>query len=235
MHLPVIDLPTELAKLKAQDWIKSHRRTETGIGKTIEDLLGIIENPNSLPDCNYNGHDVELKAHRMHSNSMITLFTLEPGTRHLDDVELMEKYGYNDINGRLALKITLSTQQTTPQGLRLRTNTTAGTISIVDTSGYEPWVWTTSDIHLKLHNLCIIYCDSMKRGEDEYFKVEKATLLTGLDDRKFFGLVDSGNVKVDLRMHQKDTGASRNHGTAFRTSSWYRLASCYQNQQAILA
>jgi hypothetical protein len=39
-----------LKKIKAMGWIKTHRAGPTGIGKTLEDLLGIDENNIAGPD-----------------------------------------------------------------------------------------------------------------------------------------------------------------------------------------
>ncbi len=229
MELPIIDLQKELSKLKSEGWIKSHRVSDTGVGKTIEDMLGIPENNVGKPDCIYNGREVEIKAHRVNSKSMITLFTLEAGIRRLRDVELMKKYGYIDKTGRRALKITLTTQGFTAQGLKLKVEPEKGEISIVDYSGSQLWIWNISDIKLKLNNLCIIYVKSKKEGENEYFRIDNAILLTGLDENQFFKLVDKGILKIDLRMHLKQSGASRNHGTGFRILSFQNLSECYSN------
>jgi hypothetical protein len=234
LSLPEVDLPVELARIKQMGWIRSRRKSDTGIGKTIEDLLGIPENNIGEPDCIYKGYEVEIKAHRMWSSSMITLFTLEAGTRHLNDVELMRKYGYKNSKGRQALKITLTTQRFTPQGLKLRSDPANRTISIIDTNGYEPWVWSVSDIRLKLHNLCLVYACSKKEGGQEYFRVEKAVLALSLKEECFFKLVEDGYVKIDLRMHIKSTGASRNHGTGWRLPRWEDLMKCYEKQETVL-
>jgi hypothetical protein len=230
--LPEIDLPTELQKLKKLGWIASNREGDTGIGKTIEDHLGIKENPQTRPDCTYQGIPVEIKAHRIRTQSMITLFTLEAGIRNLNDVQLMQQYGYEDGSGRRGLKITLTTHEFTPQGLKLETN---NSISVVDRAGSKLWIWTVSDIKLKLHNLCLIYCDSKMQSERELFAVQSAVLLRDLDEKRFFDLVRSGIVKIDLRMHTKESGASRNHGTAFRTANFDALTKCYRERMQLLS
>jgi hypothetical protein len=232
--LPEIDSPIELAKIKAMGWIESHRESDTGIGKTIEDYLGIKENNIGEPDCLYHGMEVEIKGRRLRTNSMITLFTLEPSTRYLNDVELMRKYGYMDGKGRQALKITLTPMNFTPQGLKIEVDISGGSIRIVDRSGYKPWIWTLSDFHLKLHNLCVVYAHSRKEGEREYFKIESAALATGLNDQRFFEMVADGNVKIDLRMHLKLNGTSRNHGTGFRLANYGKLINCYEKAERIL-
>ena len=85
-----------------------------------------------------------------------------------------------------------------------------------------------------MHNLCLVYANSRKDGLQEYFRVEKAILATGLSAKCFFECVDKGLVKIDLRMHLKTTGASRNHGTAFRISAWEDIVSCYDFQSDLL-
>jgi hypothetical protein len=64
-------------------------------------------------------------------------------------------------------------------------------------------------------------------GTQEYFRVMKAVLAIGLNDKCFFKLISDGLVKVDLRMHTKPNGTSRNHGTGFRLPSWESIIGCY--------
>lgn len=210
------------------------RESDTGIGKTIEELLGIRENNNKIADCSYHGMEVEIKGHREHSTAMVTLFTLEAGQRILHDVELMKKYGYIDDKGRLALKVTLTTGGYIPQGLKLETDRSQGTISIVDKFGFKPWVWSWSTIHLKLLNLCIIYARSRKINDIEEFQIESSKLLIGLNADCFFNLIENGFITIDLRMNINETGGSRNRGTAFRVSSWEDLENCYEKIEQLL-
>ena len=44
------DFIREFEKVKALGWIKTHRSGPTGVGKTLEDLLGIPENNLDQPD-----------------------------------------------------------------------------------------------------------------------------------------------------------------------------------------
>ncbi len=68
------DFIREYTKICAMGWIKTHRSGPTGIGKTLEDLLGIVENNIDGPDFG----DYELKSCRLDSNSMLTIFTRTP-------------------------------------------------------------------------------------------------------------------------------------------------------------
>lgn len=68
------ELIKDLKKIEKQGFVKTHRGGNTGIGKTLEDLLGIEENNIAGP----NGHQTELKSARKGSSSMLTLFTKSP-------------------------------------------------------------------------------------------------------------------------------------------------------------
>jgi hypothetical protein len=63
-------LKKELQKIKKFGFVPTHRTGDTGIGKTLEDLLNIKENNIPL-------HDIEgvaeLKAYRKSAKSMLTL------------------------------------------------------------------------------------------------------------------------------------------------------------------
>lgn len=71
------DFIREYTKIKEMGWIRTHRANSTGIGKTLEDLLGITENNRDEPDFG----DYELKSCRMDSKSMLTMFTRVPQPR----------------------------------------------------------------------------------------------------------------------------------------------------------
>ena len=78
--------------IKSKGWIESHRAHDTGIGKTFEDLIGIVENNNYLADY----HDIlELKASRNLSQSLVTLFTKAPKPRGVNKI-IRERFGQLD-------------------------------------------------------------------------------------------------------------------------------------------
>ena len=89
MTITLRKLKEQLEKIKAMGFVKTHRAHDTGIGKTLEDLLGIKENNLRLPDIG----EVELKAKRIDSSSMLTLATKSPEPKGVNKV-LFEKYKY---------------------------------------------------------------------------------------------------------------------------------------------
>lgn len=77
-------------KVRKLGWVESHRKNNTGIGKTFEDCIGVVEN-------NLNESDLfgfEIKSHRDESSSFVTLFTKSPSFPRIGaNARLREKFG----------------------------------------------------------------------------------------------------------------------------------------------
>src|SRR3989344_4021334 len=83
----------DFSVIKSKGFIESHRTHNTGIGKTFEDLIGVVENNNALADY----QDVlELKSSRELTESMVTLFTKKPSFPKGANSILREKFGQPD-------------------------------------------------------------------------------------------------------------------------------------------
>ena len=86
-------LITKLKQISAMGFIASARKGNAGgIGNTLEDLLGIKENNLPIP----NAAEWELKAQRLNSTSLTTLFHTEPSPRAVRFVPqvLLPLYGW---------------------------------------------------------------------------------------------------------------------------------------------
>ncbi len=68
------ELIRRLREIEEMGYIRTHRAGNTGVGKTLEDLLGIKENNIPGP----NSAMIELKSARKNAKSMLTLFTKSP-------------------------------------------------------------------------------------------------------------------------------------------------------------
>ena len=94
--LVIYTKPALIAKLKeisVMGFIPNAREGNAGgIGNTLEDLLGIKENNLPIP----NAAEWELKAQRLNSTSLTTLFHIEPSPRAIRFVPqvLLPKYGW---------------------------------------------------------------------------------------------------------------------------------------------
>lgn len=230
-----IDIDRELKRISAMGFVRTLKPADTGIGFTLETLLGLrATNKPGVADFTYHGVPTELKAQRSESASMVTLFTGEAGFREYNDVEMVRRYGYENGKGRKALKVTLTSHEFINQGLKLAVDRATRRVVIVDRMGSQPWAWDFNQIRLKLGQLVYVKASTRGRGKDEEFHYDWAVLLAGLDADCFFGLLESGEVTIDLRVHLKPNGVARNHGTAFRIRKFDRLQSCYQTVRKLL-
>ena len=107
--------PNLIAKLKEISTIgfvpNTRRGNAGGIGNTLEDLLGIKENNLPIP----NAAEWELKAQRLNSTSLTTLFHIEPSPRAIRFVPqvLLLKYGWpHQEAGKKYMKNEMSFRQT---------------------------------------------------------------------------------------------------------------------------
>ena len=72
------ELIKKFKELAAMGWVENGRfGNHGGIGNTLEDFLGIAENNLPIP----NAAEWELKAQRLNSTSLTTLFHIEPSPR----------------------------------------------------------------------------------------------------------------------------------------------------------
>src|SRR5688572_17824764 len=82
---------SKMRDIKKMSFVESHRTGPTGIGKTLEDLLGITENNIAGPDFDI----YELKSARRDSLSMLTLFTKVPQPKGANRL-LLNSFGYKE-------------------------------------------------------------------------------------------------------------------------------------------
>ena len=200
-------------ELKNEGYVRSLRRGSTGIGYTFETLLGVDENNLALPDID----GVEIKTHRDNTNSMITLFTFNRKVWKLNPLDAIRKYGSRDKNGRLGLYYTMSL---TPNSAGLFLHISEKEMSVQHISGEVIAVWQLESLAerftQKIPALLFVSAHVEERGEIEYFHFYRAQLMRGTSPSLLAELFKTGNLFVDLRLHDKGTRA-RNHGTGFRT------------------
>ena len=89
-------------------------------------------------------------------------------------------------------------------------------------------------LRLKLESrLLVVLADSEVRSDGEYFHYDKAYLLSELSETGFRDLLEEGKLVVEFRMHLKDSGSARNHGTAVRLNERY-LMRLYKHKETTL-
>lgn len=199
--------------LKSKGWVCSARKGPTGVGHTLEKEIGLSENNIALPDID---GKAELKAHRINSNSKITLFTFNRSAWEMNPLDAVKKYGTKDGKGRLGLYFQMS-QIPNSSGLFIDFNEKS--FCVMHKSGEVLARWQFDNIakrfREKLPILVLVGAFSEMRGSEEFFKFDRAQVMENTSANTVANQLKSGNILVDLRMHDKGTMA-RNHGTGFR-------------------
>lgn len=211
--MKITEFQTKFQEIKNMGFIRTQRKGTTGIGYTLETLLGIMENNNTTPDI----EGAELKTHRNNVNGLITLFTFNNKVWKMPPLQAVKKYGSRDKNGRLGLYYTMSLK---PNSAGLFLFTDKKEISVRHLSGDIIAVWQLKDLAKrflqKIPSLIFVSTFSEERDGIEYFHYYRAQLMQGTSPETLYDQFCAGNILVDLRLHDKGTMA-RNHGTGFRT------------------
>lgn len=220
------DFIRDYTKVKEVGWIRTHRSGPTGIGKTIEDLLGIPENNRDEPDFG----EYELKSCRINSQSMLTMFTRAPQPARANTY-LREKYGYSSSvydNDEKVLHSTLSADRFTPiadTGNKLKIRCKEDGIYIENQNEIENIFWSREALKKcfeKKYKNKFVYAKALNKGigADEEFHFIEAYEVSGFDYYAFIKLLEAGKIYVDLRIGQyhsgRNKGKTHDHGTGFR-------------------
>ena len=220
------DFIREYTKIKEMGWVKTHRSGPTGIGKTLEDLLGIQENNIDGPDFG----EYELKSCRIDSQSMLTMFTRKPDSV-LGNSYLREKYGYASGaygNDEKVLHSTLTASRFVPiseTGYELKLVFDNEKISVASKEGIEKVYWTFEGLQKafeKKYKNKFVYAKAEAKGSgaNEEFLFKEAYEISGFDFDAMLKLLSEGKMFVDLRIGQyhdgPNKGKTHDHGTGFR-------------------
>lgn len=225
------ELKERLYALKQQGFVVSMRRGNTGIGYTLETLLGVRENNLLLPDLG----TMELKAHRRGVTSRITLFTFNSGAWKVKPSDVIDRYGYVDTNGRHSLYCMASSLPNN-QGLYTRVGDRKVTLHHIDGTIIAEWLGQTliERFISKMPALVFVQAEVRENSDDkEEFWFNEAYLLTNPNEGNFLDLIRNDRVAIDIRMHLRPHGTVRNHGTGFRIEERY-LRLCFGNRESLV-
>lgn len=213
------ELQKVLVKISKRGFIQSHRLDNTGIGKTLEDEMGITENNHPTGDFRVGNDLAELKAQRKHATSPVTLYTKEPEWI-LNKLETIHKTGYPDKKGRHGLKVTLKVTKPNNKGFSLTSNEAEVCIIHKDL-GRTCFFDTKSIIKIikaKMDHLLVVLAETKKVNQIEHFHYTDAIYFKGFKEEVFKKLLNEGAIVWEFRLHLKESGAIRDHGSGFRTN-----------------
>ena len=233
--ITIAELKNKLRGIEKLKFVPTHRIGDTGIGKTLEDLLKIKEN--NIPLCDI-GKVAELKAYRKDAASMLTLFTLEPKPKGGDrDRFLLDNFGYSKRNNRRSKELhsTVTCKRYNNQGLKLSVK--KDKISVLGKGRKLNIFWDIDILRQKFNEklpaLVYVLADRKIINGKENFHFNEAYLLSGFDFELFKKMVKKDFIVADFRMYYRPNSSVRNHGTGFRVKI-NRLYNCFKNKVRLI-
>jgi len=228
----------KLDAIRKTGWIANARPGNVGgVGNTLEDLLGIIENNLPIP----NAAEWELKCQRMGTSSLTTLFHMEPSPRAYKFVPkmLLPYYGWKhaSIPGEMSFRQTLNGLSSTDRGFKVVVDRNARKVLIsFNASAVDPrhseWLksvderiglgqldpqpyWGFDDLFhkaaTKLLNCFYVRAEVKREHGREYFWYKEIIILQKFSLHNFLKAIEGARVLVDF-----DARTGHNHGTKFR-------------------
>jgi hypothetical protein len=230
------ELIKNLKRINEMGWIRTHRAGNTGIGKTLEDLLGITENNIPGP----NAAMIELKSARKNASSMLTLFTKSPLPPRANSI-LLQKFGYASIKGKGTKRLETTVNAIDFNNIRgkpgFKISIKEDRVNLITTNdeivGYWDKETLKSSFERKLPKLLYVKADARGNGRNEEFWFNEAWLLSGFDFNNFVQLLKDGVVLVDIRIGQYPDGRTHDHGTGFRVFP-DKLDLCFSHRKKII-
>jgi hypothetical protein len=221
----------EFNRIKSLGFIRSNRANNTGIGKTFEDYLGVIEN--NVKDADFEGFEV--KSQRFLSGSYITLFTKSPSYPNKANGYLKDKYGKPDSHfpelSALHTSIFGNRWNTyiSKYSLKLEVNRLEKKIVLLvkdlltGEDIEENVYWTFDDIEAsikKMSSLFVVFADAKKEDGIEHFHYKRAKIYHNFNFEYFIDLLENGVIMFDIRIGAYKSGTNygkpHDHGSGFR-------------------
>ena len=217
-------------KVRDLGFSPSRRSNSTGIGKTFEDLMGVVENNISEPDL----HGFEIKSQRNLSGSYVTLFTKSPTMPKGANTYLRQNYGsydvkYTDIqilhtsmfHGRFnthvaGAKFSIEVNRS-EERMYILVEKSDGSI---DNSVYYSFDTLRKAIR-KIENLAFVTADTKRINDKEHFHFTQAVIFYDfISFENFLDMVEQGLIMYDVRIGAyktgKNKGKTHDHGSGFR-------------------
>lgn len=222
----------EYQKVKELGFVKSNRKNNTGIGKTFEDYIGVVENNLEEPDL----AGFEIKSHRSEASSYITLFTKSPNFPSKANAYLNSRFGtpyednpllnklhtsmfatrFNTYNGRYSFKLI---NDRTLRVIKIGVYDINTHQLIDDRVGYT-YESLDSILKKKLKNLFYVSAERKYENGAEWFYFNHAEIYTNPSLDNLLDLIDKGLIMYDIRIgsYQSGTkyGMPHDHGSGFR-------------------
>ena len=221
------ELLTKLKEISSHGFVPSTRIGDTGVGKTLEDLLDINANSSKKPD--YKG--IEIKASRhlpktMKAKTRVNLFSQVPDWKNSPigkAITLLKEYGYKDSQDVLRLAVTLSALKPNKQNLMFKTDIDRDILLAIHKNiniEKELLIWSFKILKERLlekHNESFwVKADFRIEENKEFFHYYQVVHTEKPFSENLPYLINDGIVQMDFTLKQKTGNTTRDHGYLFK-------------------
>ena len=215
-----------LRGIGAQGYHPTVCKGDTGIGATLESLLGIKANSRKTPD--YKGIEIKASRHnpdRTRAKNRVNLFSQVPDWENSGikkAINMLRSYGYEK-DGRLQLYCTLNAIRPNPQKLMLSVDDNIQILKTIEREACRDkdlMVWALTSLrermaekHSESFWVKAEYRENRGREEFWYYKAiyTSKPILSNIDY-----LLADGRITLDLTMSEKGLNGVRDHGYLFK-------------------
>ena len=229
--MDISELKDKLSEIYQMGYIVSKRKGNTGIGYTLETLLGVKENNLKTPDFD----KIELKSQRKEASNRVTMFTFNRGVWKIKQRDMIEKYGYVDTKNRPSLYCTVDTRVNN-QGLSVKVEHESVRLYHIDGNLIAEWTGERliETFREKMPALVVVIANTrINSDEKEEFWFDESFYLTQPNEDNLLDLIRQDKIIVDIRMHLRENKSVRNHGTGFRIDEKF-LNLCFGNREQLI-
>ena len=211
------ELINKLTQIEELGFVKSLRKGNTGVGYTLETLLGVEENNDSGADFG----NIELKAKRDRtSGSRLSSFTQAP-IWLTNSRKVVKTHGeWKEEKQRINFYTTVKFGTKNPQGLSLKIEDATLYLHSAKTGSMLarwPLAVLAFRQEQKLSNMVIVSAKTKGSGDSEEFHYHSADFYSDPSPEMLKSLIEDGTIVVDTRMWlDPSTNKLRDRGTAFR-------------------
>ena len=221
----VVELLDMIREISRRGFVPTLRAGDTGIGMTLETMLGIKANANKAPD--YKGIEIKAKRLSARASNRVTLFSQVPnwGLCPIGSAwNLLSTYGYHR-NGKLRLNHEIDAKGPNSLGFYLAVDAAKDWLKQEHKepgakNGKHVATWELATLRTRLsekHPQTFWVGAKVRGGRDaEEFHYVQVQHTRQPKVRNFDALLEGGLVSVDYLMSQKGPTSVRDHGYLFK-------------------
>lgn len=221
-----------LSDISAKQFIPTMRRGDTGVGFTLESLLGIEANSSKAPD--FRGIELKSSRARKQANKQTTVFSQVPNwalSNLKGSKAILDKHGrFNSEKGRRQLFHEISCIKPNSYGLQLALQNKSDTLAQIYVPDPPNQNKTERDVIWMMDKLVErveekhketmwISAETKGRGASEEFWYKSATHTTGTDPTALPILLESGAMTVHYLIRETPTGGAKDQGYLFKMAA----------------